>query len=230
MIWCLYRWRLDQILQERARLARDLHDTLAQGLVGILWQSEKAINSERKGQGAETIQILEGMRTLARETLMEARGALRALRAGILTESTSLTNALEKVVKKGTSATALRTEVRVQGRPFRLRSAWEQALVRITQEAVTNALKHADAHRFEVELQFEQKGLTVQLRDDGVGFAKSPEKPRPVTATSSGLGITGMRERCRALGGQLNVVSQPGKGTAIQVIAPASACRRRWFW
>jgi two-component sensor histidine kinase len=230
VIWGLYRWRLDQILQERARLARDLHDTLAQGLVGILWQAEKAINSERKGQGAETIQTLQGMRTLARETLIEARGALRALRAGILTESTSLTNALEKVVKKGTSATALRTEVRVQGRPFRLRSAWEQALVRITQEAVTNALKHADAHRFEVELQFEQKGLTVQLRDDGVGFAKSPEKPRPVTATSSGLGITGMRERCRALGGQLNVVSQPGKGTAIQVIAPASACRRRWFW
>jgi ligand-binding sensor domain-containing protein/signal transduction histidine kinase len=230
LIWGLYRWRLAQILQERARLARDLHDTLAQGLVGILWQAEKAINSERKGQGTEAVQILEGMRTLARETLMEARGALRALRAGILAESSSLTNALEKVVRKGASATTLRTEVRARGQPFRLRPDWEQALVRITQEAMANSLKYANARRFEVELQFEPKGLTLQLRDDGVGFAKAAGNNGPVTATSSGLGIDGMNERCRDLGGQFTIVSQPGEGTAITVIAPGSACRRRWFW
>jgi signal transduction histidine kinase len=217
-------------LQERARLARDLHDTLAQGLVGILWQTETALNSERKGQGDKTIQILESMRMLARETLTEARGALRALRAGILTESPSFPCALEKIVKKATSATTLTTEVRVHGRPFRLRPDWEQALVRITQEAVANALKHANAHRFEVDLFFERKGLTLQLRDDGVGFADSPGDNGPVTTTSSGLGIPGMKERCRALAGQFTILSQPGKGTEIQVIAPASACRRRWFW
>jgi ligand-binding sensor domain-containing protein/signal transduction histidine kinase len=229
-IWGLYRWRLAQILQERARLARDLHDTLAQGLVGILWQAERAINSERKKAGAETVQILEGMRTLARETLMEARGALRALRAGVLAESSSLTNALEKIVRKATSATKLKTDVRVQGRPFRVCSNWEQALVRITQEAIANSLKYANARRFEVVLQFEEKGLTLQLRDDGVGFVKAAENTGEVTATSSGLGIPGMEERCRALGGKLSIVSQAGKGTAIQVIAPASTCRRRWFW
>ena len=229
-IWGLYRWRLAQILEERARLARDLHDTLAHGLVGILWQAEKAINSERKGQRDETIRTLEGMRTLSRDTLTEARGALRALRAGILTESTSVPNALEKVVKKAASATTLMTEVRVHGRPFRLRSAWEQALVRITQEAVANSLKHANAHRFEVEILFERKGLTLQLTDDGVGFADAPSDTGPVTATSSGLGIPGMKERSSALGGQFTILSQRGKGTAIQVIAPASACRRRWFW
>jgi len=229
-IWGLYRWRLAQILQERARLARDLHDTLAQGLVGILWQAERAINVERKKEGSETVQILEGMRTLARETLTEARSALRALRAGVLSESSSLTNVLEKVARKATSARTLRTEVRVQGRPFRLRSNWEQALVRITQEAIANSLKHANAYQFEIVLQFEEKGLTLQLLDDGVGFVKAAENTGEVTATSSGLGIPGMEERCRALGGKLHILSQPGKGTAIQVIAPASTCRRRWFW
>ncbi|HEX3443869.1 MAG TPA: two-component regulator propeller domain-containing protein, partial [Chthoniobacterales bacterium] len=132
LIWALYCWRLQQILQERARLARDLHDTLAQGLVGILWQTESAIKSQRKGQGAEAIQILERTSILARETLMEARGALRALRAGILSESSSLVNALEKLVRKGTSDTPLQTEVRVRGQPFQVRSKWEQALGRIT--------------------------------------------------------------------------------------------------
>jgi signal transduction histidine kinase len=109
-------------------------------------------------------------------------------------------------------------------------SDWEQALVRITQEAMANSLKYANARRFELVLHFEAKGLTLQLRDDGVGFVKAAENIGKVTATSSGLGIPGMEERCRALGGKLSIVSQAGKGTAIQVVAPASKCRRRWFW
>jgi hypothetical protein len=88
--------------------------------VGILWQTESAIKAERKGRGAEAIQILERVSILARETLMEARGALKALRASILAESSSLVNALEKVVRKGTSTASLKTEVRVRGQPFRV--------------------------------------------------------------------------------------------------------------
>lgn len=229
-IWGLYRWRLHQILQERARLARDLHDTLAQGLVGILWQTESAIKSERKGQGAETAQTLERITALVRETLMEARGALRALRSGILAESSSLIGALEKAVKKGVSGTSLKTEVCVQGQPFRVRSAWEQALVRITQEALANCIKHANAARFEMELNFEQKGLTLLLRDDGVGFERSGGDSSTITATSSGLGILGMTERCKALGGELRILSPSGKGTLIQVIVPPSARRRSKLW
>jgi signal transduction histidine kinase len=230
LIWALYCWRLQQILQERARLARDLHDTLAQGLVGILWQTESAIKSQRKGQGAEAIQILERTSILARETLMEARGALRALRAGILSESSSLVNALEKLVRKGTSDTPLQTEVRVRGQPFQVRSKWEQALVRITQEALTNSIKHANARRFEVELYFEQKGLTLLLQDDGVGFTGPCDTAQPVSTTSSGLGIPGMKERCKELGGELTIISRAGKGTSVRVIVPGSARRGRWFW
>jgi ligand-binding sensor domain-containing protein len=100
-IWGLYWWRLQQILQERARLARDLHDTLTQGLVGILRQTESAIQSEREGRPTETIQILERVSALARETLLEARGALKALRASILSKSNWLANVIAKVVKKG---------------------------------------------------------------------------------------------------------------------------------
>jgi signal transduction histidine kinase len=198
-------------------------------LVGILWQTESAIKSQRKGQGAEAIRILERTSILARETLMEARGALKALRAGILSESSSLMNALEKVVKKGTAATPLQTEVRARGQPFRVRSEWEQALVRITQEALTNSIKHANPRRFEVELYFEQKGLTLLLQDDGVGFAESSNMVQPVSATSSGLGILGMKERCKSLGGELRILSRVGKGTSIRVIVPASARRGRWF-
>jgi signal transduction histidine kinase len=226
LIWALYSWRLQQILQERARLARDLHDTLARGLVGILWQTESGIKSRKRGQTAEAVQTLDRISDLARETLMEARGALKALRAGILAESSSLVHALEKVAKKGASATSLKTAVRVRGKPFRVRSEWEQALVRITQEALTNTVKHARAKRFEVELHFEEKGLTVSCSDDGVGFDCLVETPRSVSSTSSGLGILGMKERCKQLGGELTISSCPGKGTSIQVSMPAGArCR-----
>lgn len=230
MIRALYSWRLQQILQERARLARDLHDTLARGLVGILWQTESGIKSRQRGQTAEAAQTLDRVSDLARETLMEARGALKALRAGILAESSSLVHALEKVVKKGASTTSLKTVVRVRGKPFRLRSEWEQALVRITQEALTNTVKHARAKRFEVELHFEEKGLTVSCTDDGVGFDCLVETRRPVSSTSSGLGILGMKERCKQLGGELTISSCPEKGTSIQVSVPAGARCRRWFW
>jgi ligand-binding sensor domain-containing protein/two-component sensor histidine kinase len=219
----LYSWRLQQILQERARLARDLHDTLAQGLVGILWQTESAIGSERKGLRTETLQILERVNALAQETLLEAQGALKAWRTGILAESNSLLNALEHVLKKGTSATPLQTEIRVRGQPFRISSAWEQALIRITQEALTNSLKHAHARRLDAELFFEAKGLTLLLQDDGVGFSEVSHTMQPVSTTSSGLGILGMKERSNRLGGELTIESRAGKGTAIRVIVPASA-------
>jgi ligand-binding sensor domain-containing protein/signal transduction histidine kinase len=231
LIWALYSWRLQQILQERARLARDLHDTLARGLVGILWQTESGIKSGQRGQTAEAVQTLDRISDLARETLMEARGALKALRAGILAESSSLVHALEKVVKKGASATSLKTAVRVRGKPFRVRSEWEQAIVRITQEALTNTIKHARAKRFEVELHFEEKGLTVSCADDGAGFDRLLiETPQPISSTSSGLGILGMKERCKQLGGELTIGSCPRKGTSIQVSVPAGARCRRRLW
>jgi signal transduction histidine kinase len=228
-IWGLHGWRLQQILQERARLARDLHDTLAQSLVGILWQTESAIKSGRKGHFAETIQTLERVSALARQTLLDARGALKALRSSILAESSSLVDALEKAVKKSTSAKPLQAEVRVRGQPFRVRSAWEQALVRITQEALANSLKHAQARRFEVELHFETTGLTLLLQDDGVGFCEDAQAGKPISTTSSGLGILGMKERAGRLGGELIIESRPGNGTSIRVIVPASARRaRKW--
>jgi signal transduction histidine kinase len=138
-------------------------------------------------------------------------------------------NALEKVVKKGTSTASLQAEVRVRGQPFRLRAKWEQALVRVTQEALANSLKHACARRFQVELHFEESGLTLLLQDDGVGFSGDSDIVQPVSTTSSGLGILGMKERCKGLGGELTILSRAGKGTSIRVIAPASARRGRWF-
>jgi len=188
---------------------------------------ESAIKSGRKGHLAENIQTLERGSALARETLLEARGALQALRTGVLAESPSLVNALEKVIKKGTSAKPLQAEVRVQGEPFRVRSAWEQALVRITQEALANSLKHAQARRFEVELHFETTGLTLLLQDDGVGFCEDAQAGKPISTTSSGLGIQGMKERARRLGGELIIESRHGTGTSIRVIVPASARRAR---
>jgi signal transduction histidine kinase len=174
--------------------------------------------------------MLERISNLTRETLMEARGALKALRAGILAESDSLVNVLQRVVNKGTSGTSLKPSVRVRGQPFRLRSKWEEAIVRIAQEALANTLKYANAHRFEVELLFQEKGLTVLLQDDGVGFTVPCQGTKPISATSSGLGIPGMKERCRQLGGELTIRSSAGTGTLIQVTVPASAKRSRWLW
>jgi ligand-binding sensor domain-containing protein/signal transduction histidine kinase len=226
LVWALHRWRIDQILQERSRLARELHDTLPQGLIGILWRNERAIHLEENGKQVKG--VLEEMNGLIRETLAEARRALEALRTSVLAESSSMVTALEKVVQRGAAGTSLRTCIRVRGNPYPLREEWEQELIRITQEALVNTLKHAQAREFEVRLLFEKRQTALLIQDDGVGFSVSSQLDQTLSPDSSHLGVLGMQERCRRLGGEFRIESKLGEGVLVCVTAPRSGFKWRF--
>ena len=156
-LWLLARWRLQQVLAERNRLARELHDTLAQSFLALLWQIESAEMLLAKGleeRAQASLQRSKG-HTGARVGLKETRRAVQALRAGVLEDAGSFPAALTTLVQKAVDGNGLAVEVRRSGAPYPLGEAWEQTLLRVAQEALHNALKHAQARSFEVGLDYE---------------------------------------------------------------------------
>ena len=232
-VWLLWRWRLQQILEERTRLARELHDTVARGTVGLVWRLEATKNLAKKMHFDPMLASLDEASKLARENLKETRRAMRALRSGVLETNVSLPSALEAVLNRTADGTQLCRQFKVLGVPYRIGSAWEQALVRITEESLTNTLKHARASEFNVELNYRPEELRLRLRDDGIGFDYKPCAGSTKTAPdesgmSSGLGLVGIKERARRLGGTIRITSCPGNGTTIEVIVPRVS--RLWRW
>jgi ligand-binding sensor domain-containing protein/signal transduction histidine kinase len=233
----LWRWRLQQILEERTRLSRELHDTVARGSVAVLWQIEGAKHLVKQTGSEQACARLEHAAKLARENLKETRRAMRALRSGILETKRSLPCALEAVLARTADSSQLNHELKVSGTPYRVEPAWEQALVRITEESLTNTLKYARAQRFEAELDYSRTELRLRLRDDGIGFDYQPGGrsipnggSSPDSAVSSGLGILGIEERCRQLGGKMRVESNRHSGTMIEIMVPRRLQIWRWRW
>lgn len=215
--WLAYRRRMAglrakfaAVLEERNRIARELHDTVEQGLTGVMLQLDTvaahwttAPEAARRG--------LEMSRNMARHCASEARAAVRDLRTGS-PEPEELEQTLRRMVRDfaGVNAPEIRVEVRGDSRGVRRDVA--QALVRIAQEAVTNALKHARASRVELELRLEAEEARLWVRDDGVGFVE----PTSGSSVASGhFGILGMRERANKLDGRLTIESTPGKGATV---------------
>lgn len=223
-LWLLARWRLQQVLAERNRLARELHDTLAQSFLALLWQIESAEIALAKGLAERAQASLQRAKGQARDGLKETRRAVQALRAGVLEDAGSFPAALTALVRKAADGTGLAIEVRQTGAPYPLREAWEQTLLRVAQEALHNALKHAQARSFEVGLDYEDaKRFRLYLRDDGKGFEVGSWETgiSPGGSTVSGkMGLRCMHERCRRLGGELRLSSRPGAGTCIEVQVP----------
>ena len=240
VIWLLARWRLQQVLAERNRLAGELHDTLAQSFLALLWQIESAEIALSKGLVERAQASLQRIKGQARDGLKETRRAVQALRAGVLEDAGSFPAALTALVQKAADGTGLAIKVRRSGAPYPLREAWEQTLLRVVQEALHNTLKHAQARSFEVGLDYEDAtSFRLYLRDDGKGFEVSSwgTEPPPGDSTVSGkIGLRCMRERCRTRGGELSLSSRPGAGTCIEVRVPVRPrlLRRlrafgRWF-
>jgi PAS domain S-box-containing protein len=196
---------------ERNRLARDIHDTLAQGFTGVIVQLEAAADATSKGLTKEAEEHLVRAGDLARESLKEARRSVRALRPQAL-EQQDLCEALDRLIRKMTAGTVLRTEFSVRGQPPPLPADWEENLLRIGQEVLTNALRHAHASEFKTQLVFDPKGIRLELRDNGRGFDSA--------ARHDGFGLLGIRERVEAMGGQLSIESATGKGTEIAIVLP----------
>jgi signal transduction histidine kinase len=148
---------------------------------------------------------------MARYGLSEARRSVRALRLQGL-EDNDLCSALDALFRRMTTDTGLHSEFALRGVPQSLPSEWEENLLRIAQEVVTNALRHAAATHFKARLHFEAQRLSLELRDDGCGF--DPELKR------DGFGLVGMRERVDQMGGQIVIQSAVGAGTTIAITLP----------
>jgi signal transduction histidine kinase len=199
------------ILEERTRMARDIHDTLAQGFTGVIVQMEAAEEAFVDEAPDDAIQHVRRARELARESLGEARRSVHALRPQAL-EKAGFCDALKYTIRNPTIGTSLRSEFQVEGDVRELPPSVEENLLHIGQEALTNALKHARATRFETRLCFESDAVRLELSDNGEGFIGE--------AANGGFGLIGMRERAEQIGGTLRVTSARGKGTMIVAVAP----------
>ena len=219
--WAIYQLRLRQIrsrfglvLEERARLAREIHDTLAQGFVGISSQLD-AVAMCMPPDATPARSYLDMARRMARHSLTEARRSVMDLRASAL-EGQDLAAAIESGTRMWTAGSGVELAVEVTGTGSKLPEEMEQHLLRIAQEAVTNALKHAGASRIGVTLHLDARHLLLRIKDDGRGFDQ-----RDVFSSRAGhFGVIGMRERAERLGGELRLASNPGAGTEVEVTVP----------
>ncbi len=220
------------VLDERQRMAREIHDTLAQGLVGIITQLEAAAQG---GNGAQ--RHTDAALDLARESLAEARRSVQALAPAQLDE-VRLPDALAAVGARWSGLTGVVTRTNTTGTPLAVRPEVEVALLRTGQEALANVAKHAQASTVALTLSYMDDVVSLDVRDDGVGFpaanggsagaagaalrAGPPTVPAPAGA-NGGFGLTAMRQRIEQLGGELAVESEPGGGTTIAASIPVGA-------
>jgi len=203
------RQRFQAVLNERRRLSRELHDTLEQGLAGIALQVDSARQhlARRPEVVARCLETALHMVEYSRE---ETRRTVNQLRSQAL-ERGDIAQAVREVANELTSGGRPSVEVEVHGTPRRLSVAAEHHLFRIAQEALTNAVKHAQASRASVSVAVTEAEVELTVSDDGRGIPS--EKP----AHGFHFGLSGMRERARALGTRLELESAPGIGTTIRV-------------
>ena len=219
--WAVYQLRLRQIryrfalvLEERARLAREIHDTLAQGFVGISSQLD-AVAMCMPEEITPARSFLDLARRMARHSLTEARRSVMDLRASAL-EGQDLAAALESGTRVWTAGSGVEVDVNITGTPGALPQQMEQHLLRIAQEAVTNVLKHAGASKIGVKLHTEARKLYLRIQDNGHGF----EQDGVFSSRGGHFGLIGMRERAERLGGELHLESRRGEGTEVEVKVP----------
>jgi signal transduction histidine kinase len=196
------------VLEERARLGRDMHDTIAQTFTAVALRLDCAAADLPDQPQAAAAQVREARR-LVEEGSAEARRAIWALRP-IALERGDLARAIEIVAGQVAAGRALTVQVAGPARP--LGAVIEEQLLRIAGEAMTNAVRHGHATQLEVRLEFRRKSVRLVVKDDGGGL-------QPATADQPHQGLRGMDERARALGGSLRVHSGAG-GTEIEVEVP----------
>jgi len=209
------------ILEERQRLAREIHDTLAQGFTSIVMHLEAA-EQALGGDLAAVQRHLDQARRTARESLAEARRLVWALRPEPL-ERTSLPKALRRVTARWSERSGIEAKMVTTGNVYPLPPQVEVTLLRAAQEALANVRKHAQATRVTVTLSYMDDLVVLDVQDNGLGF----EVTWPPTAEAKrGLGLLGIRERVEQLGGTLLIESTPGQGTTLVVEIPIASNRQ----
>jgi signal transduction histidine kinase len=218
------------IFEERQRLAREIHDTLAQDLAGIvvhLEAAEEALTDVPDRPGARVLPHIGQAKAVAREGLEQARKLVWALRPDIL-EGTPLASALERAAAQWAQEAALPVEVVVTGEAVVLPPEAQVTLLRVLQEALSNVRKHARAHEVTVTLSFMRGVVALDVQDDGRGFEPGRSPVAPATPDGGGFGLTAMHERVEQLGGTLLIESAPGEGTTVVAEIPTDGGRARW--
>jgi signal transduction histidine kinase len=211
--------RQEGVLQERQRLAAEIHDTLAQGLASIVMHLEAAEQALMASPSTAREHMVRA-RSAARENLAEARRFVWALQPQAL-EREPFANALSRAVERWSEDSGVPATMATTGTPRPLPQAVEVALLRAAQEALANAAKHASAHRVNITLSFMQDQVNLDVQDDGVGF--DPAQATAPGADARGYGLPGMRERARQLGGSVEVDSHPGEGTTVTIVMPLAS-------
>ena len=246
LLWALYQLRLRQIargfnarleerVNERTRIARDLHDTLLQSFQGLLLRFQTAYELLPM-RPSEAKEILAGAIDQTADAITEGRDAVQGLRTSTV-ETNDLANAISRLGEELSASAGgdppVGLQMEVEGATRNLQPIVRDEVYRIASEALRNAFQHAEARRIEVELRYDERQMRLRIRDDGKGID-------PVFLTAKGreghFGLRGMRERAKLMGGKLTVWSAPDSGTEIELGIPAafayvasSSSRRSWI-
>lgn len=219
--WMVYRLRVRQIrlrfaavFKERLRLAREIHDTLAQAFVGISSQLD-ALETCLPENLRPAHVYLDLARRMAQHSLTEARRSVMDLRSTVLTDR-DLAAALESDARNWTTGSPVSLEIHVTGSFQNLPEDMEHNLLRIAQEAITNASKHARASRIEVKLERTTKIVSLKIFDNGCGFHVDDA----FAGMGGHFGLIGIRERAERIGGEFHLQSEPGAGTEVEITVP----------
>jgi signal transduction histidine kinase/ligand-binding sensor domain-containing protein len=219
--WLAYRVRVGQIrsrfsavIKERARLAREIHDTLAQAFVGIASQLD-VVEMKLPESAVEAKGSLDLARRMAQHSLTEARRSVLDLRTAALDDQ-DLSTALKSGAAMWAAGSSLDVRVEVNGDTIAVPPDVSHQVLRIAQEAFNNVLKHSGASRVSVNLGVDARQLELQVADNGCGF-----EPANAFASANGhFGLMGMRERAERLNGELRLDSHPGQGTEVHIVVP----------
>ena len=213
------RSRFDSILAERARVAREIHDTLLQTLGSIAIDLE-AVTHQLTAATPPVADVLRELRKRVTQCVRDARDAIEGLRSPSA-KPRDLVASLIELVGSVQRASHVTCRLDLVGSPRRLGSDAEEQLLRIAHEAVGNAVRHGDAHAITIELEYQREAVLLAVTDDGSGF-----DTHSVAHTAPGhWGIAIMRERASTIGGSFSVTSQVGKGTQVEVVLPVVASR-----
>jgi signal transduction histidine kinase len=246
LLWALYRYRLHQIAQEfnarleervneRTRIARELHDTLLQSFQGLMLRFQVA-HEELPGHPAQARKTLENALDQAAQAITEGRDAVQGLRSSTV-ETSDLARAIgalgEELAGDETTSKRVESFVDVEGTPRDIHPILRDEIYRIGGEALRNAFRHAKARRIEVTVAYGERQFRLRVRDDGRGISREVLEKQ---GRAGHWGLAGMRERAELIGGQLEIWSQQESGTQVELSIPASlaygtspARRFRWF-
>ena len=198
------------VIEERQRLARELHDSVTQALYSVTLYADATCMALSAGKREVANEHLQELRNMAREAMMDMRLLIFELHPPVL-EKEGLVTAVRTRLETVEARSGLQTILRVEGEEKRLPISIEEELYRIVQEALNNAVKHARARQVTIEFQYEDERFCLEVQDDGSGFDPA------IAKQSGGMGLRGIEERVQRIGGQLVMESVLKKGTNLKV-------------